>query len=39
MVVRPKVLKNEENIKQEPIDFRKELLNIDNNFRLLQMCD
>ena len=38
-MVRPKVRKEWRKHKKEPIDFRKELLNIDNNFRLLQMCD
>ena len=38
-MVRPKVLKEWRKHKKEPIDFRNEILNIDNNLRLLQMCD
>ena len=38
-MVRPKVPKEWRKHKKEPIDFRNEILNIDNNLRLLQMCD
>ena len=33
-MVRPKVPKEWRKHKKEPIDFRKELLNIDNNLRI-----